>query len=683
MSRFRLALLVPILAALGGAKPCLADRLAFVGLSNGETVVIDSGTNAIVGTIPADGDAIAMVPDGRRIFLSDQGAGTVNVVDVATKTVVHTFSGVNAPGLGVTLDGTRLYIANVNGNKVDVYDAETYAYRSTLPVQTSPVCIAMSPDGQLAYVSNFNSGSISRVNVATNTVIPGPVAVGGKPAGLVFHPSQPLAYVSNYANDAVQVIDTAASAVIVTIPVGDGPDSIAVSPAGDRVFVGNTLSGTISVIDTALNTVIATLTTGLPGGVSFLADGRAYALCGSGPAVCEVSVSNAITGTIPLPAVGYIYGNFLGPTVVAPDAPAGVSATAGNTDALVYFSPGASDGGLAPHGYTVQVSPGGAEVTGAASPIRVTGLTNGNAYTFAVRATNLVGPSAYSGQSPPVIPAASGNSVDLAIVQSAGPNPAGVGKDVVLTMIVTNNGTSAATGVNVLDQLTGSMDIAWTSPLCAGSATQVQCATPGGTLAAGASVMFRAVVRPTVAGSFGATATVIHADADPVASNDSAAVSVSVNVTPAGTPVQRYRLYSDVTKEHHFTTDLNEYNTLGSYAGTWVQEGPVGKVLDNPGSFGGVQAIPYYRLYDNATRWHHWTTDANEYYTLIGYANWSAEGVDGYILPSNPAGTTRLYRLRYPFIPGLHHWTIDQYEYDTLVNQYSWIGEGGTGFVVQ
>jgi hypothetical protein len=148
-------------------------------------------------------------------------------------------------------------------------------------------------------------------------------------------------------------------------------------------------------------------------------------------------------------------------------------------------------------------------------------------------------------------------------------------------------------------------------------------------------------------------------------------------------PVLRYRLYSPVTLEHHFTTDLNEYNVLGGLTGTWVQEGTVGQVLNNPGTFNGVEVVPYYRLYDTATQWHHWTTDANEYYTLGLFPNWTPEGVDGYILPVITAGATELYRLNYPFIPGLHHWTIDPVEYNQLITNFGWIGEGGSGFVVQ
>jgi hypothetical protein len=199
----------------------------------------------------------------------------------------------------------------------------------------------------------------------------------------------------------------------------------------------------------------------------------------------------------------------------------------------------------------------------------------------------------------------------------------------------------------------------------------------------GASATFKVVVRPAAAGTITSNVSVSADSPDPASANNASSAVVNVVAAPAGMPVPRYRLYSDVTKEHHFTTDLNEYNVLGGFVGTWVQEGMVGKILDNPGSFNGVAAIPYYRLYDNGTHWHHWTTDANEYYTLAQYASWSAEGVDGYILPANPPGTTQLYRLNYPFLGTLHHWTTDANEYATLIGSFGWVGEGGAGFVVQ
>jgi len=92
-----------------------------------------------------------------------------------------------------------------------------------------------------------------------------------------------------------------------------------------------------------------------------------------------------------------------GPT--APGAPTAVSATRGNAQAIVSFTAPASDGGSSITSYTVTSSPGSFTASGATSPITVTGLTNGTAYTFTVTATNSVGTSITSSPSSSVTPA--------------------------------------------------------------------------------------------------------------------------------------------------------------------------------------------------------------------------------------------------------------------------------------
>jgi titin len=86
----------------------------------------------------------------------------------------------------------------------------------------------------------------------------------------------------------------------------------------------------------------------------------------------------------------YAFSSF---TAVAtfPDPPTGVSAVAGNAEATISFTAPASNGGTAITNYTVTSSPGGLTGTGLTTPIVVTGLTNGTAYTFTMTATNIIG----------------------------------------------------------------------------------------------------------------------------------------------------------------------------------------------------------------------------------------------------------------------------------------------------
>ena len=75
--------------------------------------------------------------------------------------------------------------------------------------------------------------------------------------------------------------------------------------------------------------------------------------------------------------------------------PTGVVGSGGNTTINIVFTAPASNGSGAITGYTVTSSASGSGRTGTAtsSPIRVTGLTNGTAYTCSVVATNSAGPS--------------------------------------------------------------------------------------------------------------------------------------------------------------------------------------------------------------------------------------------------------------------------------------------------
>jgi len=91
--------------------------------------------------------------------------------------------------------------------------------------------------------------------------------------------------------------------------------------------------------------------------------------------------------------------------VLVPGAPTIGAATGGFTQATVAFTAPTDTGGSAITSYQVVSSPGSIVGTGASSPITVTGLTNGTAYTFRVTAVNSYGAGTFSASSASVTPA--------------------------------------------------------------------------------------------------------------------------------------------------------------------------------------------------------------------------------------------------------------------------------------
>jgi fibronectin type 3 domain-containing protein len=134
----------------------------------------------------------------------------------------------------------------------------------------------------------------------------------------------------------------------------------------------NVYRGTASGAETLLTTVGAVTNyadTTAVNGTTYVYQVSAVNSAGEGPRSAELSATPATT----------------------PGAPTLVSATAGDTSAVLTWNAPASDGGSAITGYTATAMPGGAICTSTGTACTITGLTNGTTYSITVRARNAVG----------------------------------------------------------------------------------------------------------------------------------------------------------------------------------------------------------------------------------------------------------------------------------------------------
>ncbi|MDE2797079.1 MAG: beta-propeller fold lactonase family protein [Gemmatimonadota bacterium] len=208
------------------------------------------------------------------LFVALRDEDVVAVIDMGSdEEVARIPTGVVPLSVLMTPDQRYLFVANTGGsqgtseNRVTVIETATHQVAANITVDNAPLDLAVSADGQLVYVTNSQSKSISVIEVASLTVrnrIRVPVVNDGGPYGVAIHPDGKRLYVTDIQNNQVLIVDTALRATVGRIEVIEDPRSLVISADGKRLYVsggdfGDVGSGGIAVIDTESESVVTTI----------------------------------------------------------------------------------------------------------------------------------------------------------------------------------------------------------------------------------------------------------------------------------------------------------------------------------------------------------------------------------------------------------------------------------------
>ncbi|MEN8375601.1 MAG: alpha/beta fold hydrolase [Gemmatimonadota bacterium] len=170
---------------------------------------------------------VAVDRAGSRLYSPDMLDGVVTVFDLTTGAGSDVEAGAGAEGIAVTPDGAEVWVSNNRANTITVIDARTLAPVATLPSGgDTPVKLRISPDGSQAWVANNRSGEVAVFDVARRELI-GTIAAGPRPLGIAFDANGARALVSLAGAAQVLVVDTETRGVVGRVPVGASPDGLA------------------------------------------------------------------------------------------------------------------------------------------------------------------------------------------------------------------------------------------------------------------------------------------------------------------------------------------------------------------------------------------------------------------------------------------------------------------------
>jgi YVTN family beta-propeller protein len=254
----------------------------------------------VVGTISGFSSPrhLAVSPDGAYIFVVNENANTISVINAASQALIKTIPvGALPRWIACTPDGSQAFVCNYADKTISVIDIANLRLIKTTAIGSYPTGIVSSLDGTRLCLSNYDSASVSIINTADMVRVK-TIGVGSNPNAPIISPDGTLLFVSTYGSNTVTVIDALNLTWIKRIDVQTNPQDIACSPDGSRVFVGYRSDSRLSVIDIATE-VIQHLDLAAPSfAVTINPDGSTIYTSGRGQILLVDSVSLTVRMTV-------------------------------------------------------------------------------------------------------------------------------------------------------------------------------------------------------------------------------------------------------------------------------------------------------------------------------------------------------------------------------------------------
>ena len=215
-----------------------------------EVDVVDGKKGEVAGKITGLKlvHGIALAPEFHHGFISDGGANTVVVFDMATLAKVgEVAAGMNPDGIIYDPGSKRVFAFNGRSGNATAVDAEKGTLAGTVTLEGKPEFPA--PDGKgHVYVNIENKSEVMDIDAKALMVVhKWPLAPCEEPSGMAMDTKTRRLF-SGCDNKMMAVMDADTGKVVTTVPIGDGVDATWFDPGTKYVLNSCGQDGVLTVI---------------------------------------------------------------------------------------------------------------------------------------------------------------------------------------------------------------------------------------------------------------------------------------------------------------------------------------------------------------------------------------------------------------------------------------------------
>ena len=191
--------------------------------------------------------------------------------------------------------GEIAYVSNEDSHTVSVIDFDKGAAIATVEVGKRPRGLKLSHDGSKLYVAvsgtpkcapsvpdeeceklkrDLEADGIAVVDTRSHKVL-GVLAAGSDPEQFDFTADGTRLFVANEDEAKASIVDVQSGKVLAQIPVGREPEGVGIDPSGKWALVTNEADNSVSIIDAERQAVVRSIVVGKrPRSVAFTSDGK-------------------------------------------------------------------------------------------------------------------------------------------------------------------------------------------------------------------------------------------------------------------------------------------------------------------------------------------------------------------------------------------------------------------------